>query len=98
MKKINCSLIPPCQNTLRLKVARATYIATIWTRSTAGACGRKKEFGWKKEDECYSPVWFNGPVLPTSVALAEDEDLEVAADDVQGVNYVESSDREDNDD
>ena len=105
LKKINCALLPPCVNTLKLKILRAQYISTIWTRATKRNPSHGLDplkSGWQKDESgCYEPTWYNGPLMPEIIPIADKKDKkkepddELEADAKAEVDYISSSDDDD---
>lgn len=101
MQQIDSALLPPCLNTMKLKIARVQHVSKIWTRATAAKPSEgldPLQSGWKKDEGGHLvPIWYRGPALPENVQLIEEieeEQLEVEADATEEVDYTSSSDED----
>ena len=74
----------------------------MWIRATLPRPCQEmdpKNFGWSLTDSIYEPIWYAGPMLPTTIRVdesedGEDEDHEIGPDVMQDVEYEETSDEE----
>ena len=105
MKKVDCALLPPCANTVKMKVQRAHYISIVWgnadTPQPANAMD-PLEYGWAQQgNDCLTPVWFQGPPLPDDISRPTEEQDEGQHDEAEcnEIGYEDvswsDSDRED---
>ena len=67
LRKINCSLLPPCQKVLQQKILRAQYVSQVWSKAadknpSEGLC--PSQYGWKKEENRWKWVWYIGSAVP----------------------------------
>ena len=62
--------MPPCLDTLILKIQRATLVANIWARADSHYPSDGLDpcnFGWEQKDETYEPLWYDGAMIPESI-------------------------------
>ena len=77
--KVNCSMLPPCRNTLNKKIERSVLVSRIWAQADTPNPHERmipENFGWHKSGDEYRPVWYDGSALPDSlqnVGSMEDE-------------------------
>ena len=77
LKKVDCSLLPPCKNVLRKKLARCQYVSRMWWNSdqpnpTEGL--NPENHGWKlHEGHIMVPVWFDGQSFSDISARSQEE-------------------------
>jgi len=67
VKKVDCTLLPPCALTVRNKLRRAHYISLIWCNADGPQPGNgldHTKYGWVERNGCYVPDWFSGPAIP----------------------------------
>ena len=84
VKRIDCSLLPPCENTLKMQVLRAKYVSIVWAKAdqrnpTDGL--DPLQFGWMKNlSDRFTPDWFTGSSIPSNLlnqeVINEYEELE----------------------
>ena len=51
LKKVNCSLLPPCSKVLNMKMKRALYLSSIWTKASGNEPSQglsPVDYGWEK--------------------------------------------------
>ena len=79
---------------LQKKIRRAHYVSIMWgnAESSNPTDGLNPErYGWKMEDGCLVPDWFDGPVIPADIFHdKQDTDLDTA--DPQAVDGDEYDD------
>ena len=70
-KKLEGSMMPPCQRVLLNKVKRTKFIANIWMSSTEASPPNTSPlaFGWKLVNGNYKLVWFEGDPSPSSLDI-----------------------------
>ena len=67
MKKVDCSLLPPCKEVLKKKISRCQYVSRMWWNSDQSNPTENmnpKDHGWKHCDSQMIPIWFDGPSFP----------------------------------
>ena len=67
LKKVNCSLLPPCSKVLNMKIKRALYVSSIWTKAPGKEPSQglsPADYGWEKVEGTWSPIWYRGSPLP----------------------------------
>lgn len=108
-KRLDCALLPPCENTLQKKIQRANYVSIIWGRSALPnpVNGLNPvDYGWRFEEGHFVHNWFDGSAVPNSL-VKDDNDVaeelidneDVAIDDAFTDNQDEEwSDREESND
>lgn len=97
IKKIDCSLLPPCQSTLKMQVLRSQYAASIWGRSQQRDPTAELDpirFGWKRNgDDQLIPEWYTGCSVPTSIL--QETSFEEETSDLENEEWSDSSDEDD---
>ena len=48
-----------------------------------------EDFGWKREEDAYRPVWYDGSFLPDTFLNEESESVETDEEDDYDENYFE---------
>ena len=48
-----------------------------------------EDFGWKREEDAYRPVWYDGSFLPDTFLNEESESVETDEGDDYDENYLE---------
>ncbi|XP_030837116.1 uncharacterized protein LOC105437992 [Strongylocentrotus purpuratus] len=79
IKKVDCALLPPCRQTLQMKIRRTQYVATSWTRAsnarpTEGIS--PTDYGWQTKGSLLVPRWFDGPAIPEKLFPCNEEAIE----------------------
>ena len=67
VKKVDCSLIPPCAKTLQNKIKRAHYVSITWGRADTAHPDNgldPRNYGWGEKDGVFISEWFEGPDMP----------------------------------
>ena len=100
IKKVDCALLPPCRQTLEMKVRRTQYVATIWTRACDAypAEGMSPvDYGWETKEEVLVPKWFEGSAIPEKLFSDHQEDVEddQTTEDIEGGVLDEPNNPED---
>ena len=70
IKKVDCSLLPPCLAALQMKIRRTQYVATMWTHAVTAypnAGLLPTDYGWNANGSILKPTWFEGPAVPDSL-------------------------------
>ena len=109
-RNVDLSQLPPCQKALHQHIRRANYQVGIWKAAdipqprvpqpTGG-------HGWTTVDGKTQPMWFQGPLIPTDVAVEDDSlpsdddstssESETEQDDsASDENIISDSDSDDN--
>ena len=100
VKKINCSLLPPCSKTLYKKIKRAQYVSMVWTNATSANPTRNldpTDYGWKLIAGQYEIDWYDNDAIPSTLnttleeAVSQNSDSEVE-------QWTESDNSSDNED
>ncbi|KAG1670545.1 hypothetical protein GQR58_016805 [Nymphon striatum] len=94
IKKFDCALLPPCTKTLQNKIRRAHYVSITWGNAEASTPTDgldPEKYGWKMENGCLVPDWFDGPVIPADL-FHDKEDTDVDTGDQQAVDDAEYDD------
>ena len=98
VRKIDCALLPPTRRTLKMKVRRAQYVATLWSHAMLPfpSVGLSPtDYGWKVHDNILKPIWFEGPAIPDNLFVMDesdrkdigaDSDLDLGLQPIDGVN------------
>ena len=88
VKRIDCSLLPPCEKTLQMQVLRAKYISILWTKSDQKnpTCDLDPLlYGWTTDSSNrYVPNWYDGSSVPSTILhnpMLEEELEELDEDD-----------------
>ena len=98
LKKVNCSMLPPCRRSLQKKIMRATMISKAWGKAdTANPSQdlKPEDFGWEKDGDIFRPVRFDGPSLPPSLegtASPNYDDGQNAEEDLEDIQVPKWSD------
>ncbi|XP_041362193.1 uncharacterized protein LOC121378189 [Gigantopelta aegis] len=72
VKKIDCTLLPPCARTLCNKTKRAHFVSIVWGHADSSHPDQGLDplnYGWKDKNGCYVPDWFSGPAVPDYLFL-----------------------------
>ena len=103
LKKVDCGLLPPCQNVLRKKILRTELVARTWynadqVQPSVGLDPTK--FGWVQLEGSYHPDWYSGPALPRSEDLeasSSEKTAEKGYDEIEDMEaeWTDVSDNED---
>ncbi|KAG1650522.1 hypothetical protein GQR58_027928 [Nymphon striatum] len=94
IKKFDCALLPPCTKPLQNKIRRAHYVSITWGNAEASTPTDgldPEKYGWKMENGCLVPDWFDGPVIPADL-FHDKEDTNVDTGDQQAVDDAEYDD------
>jgi len=70
IKKIDCALLPPSQQTLRKKILRAQYVANLWRQANTAYPNQHMSpihYGWSLKAGLLQPTWYDGPAIPESL-------------------------------
>ena len=93
LKKLDCALLPPCKQSLEMKVLRSTYVTTQWINAVKAfpvAGIMPCNYGWSKNDEgILMPLWFHGPELPDNLLKKKNDESSTCDNDVE---CIEDSD------
>ena len=97
VKKVNCSLLPPCQKVLKNKIKRCQYVSQVWAKAdthypSEGLCPSK--FGWEKDGEKWVPTWYPGLPLPGKLVKEPAEGSKDEEEDEDGTWSEDSDDDE----
>lgn len=67
LKNFDSAMIPPCKEVLLFKIRRVNQICSIWNNATErqAAFYDPLENGWTLKNNKFSPIWFDGPQVPT---------------------------------
>ncbi|KAG1670714.1 hypothetical protein GQR58_016708 [Nymphon striatum] len=94
IKKFDCALLPSCTKTLQNKIRRTHYVRIMWGNAEASTPTDgldTEKYGWKMENGCLVPNWFDGPVIPADL-FHDKEDTDVDTGDQQAVDDAEYDD------
>ncbi|KAG1681964.1 Neprilysin-1 [Nymphon striatum] len=94
IKKFDCALLPSCTKTLQNKIRRTHYVRIMWGNAEASTPTDgldPEKYGWKMENGCLVPNWFDGPVIPADL-FHDKEDTDVDTGDQQAVDDAEYDD------
>ena len=84
IKKVDCSLLPPSQKTLDMKLLRTRYITMLWSNAGKPNPGNglsPTEYGWCIRDDKLQPLWFKGQAMPDSLLRKKTETSMVSESD-----------------
>ena len=94
LKGIDASAIPPCEAELNMHMKRAAFVAQMWANADVSEIRQHPDAsnGWDLENECYVPIWHEGPQVPDTLipeqeeiinddGNSEDIDMAVSSDD-----------------
>lgn len=88
MKKLDGSMLPPCKKVLLMKFKRTEMIARRWASSPFSQPPQEdpEQFGWTKDDNKYSILWYEGDATPSLCELKceDDNELVLSDDDIDG--------------
>lgn len=100
IKRVDCAMLPPCRQTLEMKIQRSQYVATLWMRAMTAAPGQgisPIDYGWSVEDKCLKPTWFEGPAIPRSLFTDGSDDgaegIGIQSDDESGTEVGTSDEQ-----
>ncbi len=63
-------MLPPCRQTLAMKIRRTQFVATLWTHAATPVPGdglSPTDYGWCVSDNLLTPIWFEGPTIPDTL-------------------------------
>ena len=69
-------MLPPCANTLAQKTKRTSMIASIWYNADTPEPAKDmdpSECGWQREGGAWTPHWYDGDMIPRSLAMNDEE-------------------------
>ena len=72
LKKVDCGLLPPCQNVLNFKILRSQMVTRMWYNADQPNPSIDLDplkFGWIKVDDALYPKWYEGSPLPSAAEL-----------------------------
>ncbi|XP_063379234.1 uncharacterized protein LOC134666051 [Cydia fagiglandana] len=92
VKTYNSNTIPPCWKTIKQKILRTTYIASMWLNATQKHCVKLSatEYGWTLNNGQYEPLWFDGEPTPLHV-----DDIVINSEDEGSDNFTSDDDEND---
>ncbi|KAK4013814.1 hypothetical protein OUZ56_026367 [Daphnia magna] len=69
VKGIDGSSLPPCHSVLLEQIKRTNAICSVWRNGTVfnPQVILPSGNGWQLVEEKYSPVWFQGDMVPTTI-------------------------------
>ena len=79
IKRVDCALLPPCHDTLEMKVKRTQFVTLMWKRAVTPYPGdglSPIDYGWHLSDNLLKPTWFKGPVFPSCLFQNESSDVD----------------------
>ena len=93
IKNMDASLIPPCKESLRHKIMRTNYVASVWKRANTAntMVTDTTESGWELEGT-YRLIWFTGDQMPNELQMIVAESNEGEEDEESDFNYESDSD------
>ena len=70
-KKLNTSMMPPCERVLLNKIRRTKVVAKIWMSSIEALPPNDSplDFGWKLVNRNYQLLWFEGDLSSSSLGI-----------------------------
>ena len=70
-KKLDVSMMPPCERVLLNKIRRTKFVAKLWMSSIEASPPNDSplDFGWKLVDRNYQLLWFEGDLRPSSLDI-----------------------------
>ena len=70
-KKLDVSMMPPCERVLLNKIRRTKFVAKLWMSSIEASPPNNSplDFGWKLVDRNYQLLWFEGDLRPSSLDI-----------------------------
>ena len=70
-KKLNTSMMPPCERVLLNKIRRTKVVAKIWMSSIEASPPNDSplDFGWKLVNRNYQLLWFEGDLSSSSLGI-----------------------------
>ena len=74
VKKVNCSLLPPCRKALKKKLLRVNFMSQMWSKAdekNPTASLLPEEYGWIRIEQGYTANWYDGHVLPSELEQHE---------------------------
>ena len=109
-RNVDLSQLPPCQKALHQHIRRADYQVGIWKAADIPQLRVPQPtggHGWTTVDGKTQPMWFQGPLIPTDVAVEDDSlpsdddstssESETEQDDsASDENIISDSDSDDN--
>lgn len=79
IKRVDCALLPPCRQTLEMKIHRTQYVTALWTHAMTTSPGdglSPTDYGWSVSDNLLKPTWFKGPAIPDSLFTKGSNNIE----------------------
>lgn len=67
IKRIDCTLLPPCRRTVDKKLQRAHYVTILWNHANLECPDQglsPTDYGWAANGNLLQPVWFDEPAIP----------------------------------
>jgi hypothetical protein len=99
VKGIDGSSLPPCQSVLLKQIKRTNAICSVWRNGTVfnPQVILLSANGWQLVEEKYSPVWFQGDMIPTTIEdmILDSSNEEEKDEDATDVSSDEADDESD---